>query len=399
MKKMIAWIMLFISFISCQMDLQDEVSVITPGSIPVNNAHPMKDSIDALVKDAIQNGIPGMQVMVKNADGWYVANGGFSKIETRTPMNDNMVVWLYSITKTYTATLTLKLKERGLIDLDKPISTYLDKRVAEQMDKSNLVTVRQLLNQSSGYPEIVKDPAFMLNQLNNPNQLLSTEEMISFAYNKPTVHDPGKWFFYSNTNYGILTLILEKVSGKSFSRLLHDEILEPHQLRQTYSNLTDEQLVSIGFPNYYFERYNNGQLENITHWHNNIAQSLYGMGGVAGNGADVIRFFEALFDGQIVSNNSLQEMRTWIRGEGSDENDYGLGLEYYGKFNSQVPTETYGHEGDNLGGTTKFLYVPINDTYVFIQLNVGKQLWGEYFMRVIDAKQSVCKYVARYRNG
>jgi D-alanyl-D-alanine carboxypeptidase len=222
--------------------------------------------------------------------------------------------------------------------------------------------------------------------------------MISFAHKKPTVHDPGKWFFYSNTNYGLLTLILEKVSGKSFSKLLQDEILEPLQLRHTYASLTDEQLVSMGFPNYYFERFNNGQLENITNWHNNIAQSLSGMGGVAAHGADVIRFYEALFAGKIISNSALQEMRTWIRGEGSDENDYGLGLEYYGKFNSQVPTETYGHEGDNLGGTTQFLYVPVNDTYVFMQLNVGKQLWGEYFMRVIDAKQRVCKYVARHRS-
>lgn len=396
---MIGWITLLISLTSCQLDLQDEVAVTIPGSIPVNETHPMKDSIDALVKNAIERGIPGMQVMVKNADGWYVANGGYSKIETRMPMNDNMVVWLYSITKTYTATLTLKLKERGLIDLDKPISTYLGERIANRMDKSDRVTVRQLLNQSSGYPEIVKDPAFMMNQLNNPKQVLSTEEMISYAYKKPTVHDPGKWFFYSNTNYGLLTLILERASGKSFSKLLKDEILAPLNLQQTYSSLTDEELVSLGFPNYYFERYNNGQLENITSWHNNIAQSLYGMGGVAGNGADVIKFFESLFRGQIVSNSSLQEMTTWIRGEGSDENDYGLGLEYYGKFNSQVPTETYGHEGDNIGGTTQFLYVPINDTYVFIQLNVGKQLWGEYFMRVIDAKQSVCKYVARYRKG
>jgi D-alanyl-D-alanine carboxypeptidase len=399
MKNMIAWITLFISLTSCQMDFQDEVAVTIPGSIPVNDTHPMKDSIDALVKNAIQKGIPGMQVMVKNADGWYVANGGYSKIETRTPINDNMVVWLYSITKTYTATLTMKLKERGLIDLDKPISAYLDERIVNQMDKSDRVTVRQLLNQSSGYPEIVKDPAFMMNQLNNPRQVLSTEEMIAYAYKKPTVHDPGKWFFYSNTNYGLLTLILERVSGKSYSELLEKEILEPLDLKKTYGNLTDEQLVSLGFPNYYFERYNNGQLENITNWHNNIAQSLSGMGGVAGNGADVIKFFEGLFGGEIISNSSLQEMRTWIRGDGSDENDYGLGLEYYGKFNSQIPTETYGHEGDNLGGTIQFLYVPVNDTYVFIQLNVGKQLWGEYFMRVIDAKQSVCKYVARYRKG
>ncbi len=397
MKNLTSLMLITTSLASCQSDLYEENINAIAGNLPINNSHPMRDSLNALVTDAIKKGIPGMQVIVKNADGWYVVNGGYAKIETRTPMTDNMVVWLYSITKTYTATLTLKMKERGLIDLDKPITTYLDAELARRMDKSDRVTVRQLLNQSSGYPEIVKDPAFMLNQLNDPQQTQSCEEMISYAFNKPTVHEPGQWFFYSNTNYGLLSIILERVSGKSFAQLLQDEIVTPLQLEKTFGQLSDEQAVQLGLPNYYFERYNNGQLENITQWHNNIAQSLYGMGGIAGNGADVVKFYEALFGGEILSHASLMEMKTWIRGAGSDENDYGLGLEYYGKFNPQVPTETYGHEGDNLGGTTQFLYVPVNDTYVFIQLNVGKQLWGEYFMRVIDAKQSVLKYVARYR--
>lgn len=397
MKKIMFVMLLSTSLASCQSDLYEESVRVVAGNLPINNSHPMKDSLHALVNKAIKNGIPGMQVMVKNADGWYVVNGGYAKVETRTPMNDNMVVWLYSITKTYTATLTLKMKERGLIDLDKPIATYLDEYMVSRLDKSDRVTVRQLLNQSSGYPEIVKDPAFMLNQLNDPGQTLSCEEMISYAFNKPTVHEPGQWFFYSNTNYGLLSIILERVTGKPYAQLLQEEILVPLQLQHTFGYLTDEQAVQLGLPNYYFERYNNGQLENITQWHNNIAQSLYGMGGVAGNGADVIRFYEALFSGNILSDVSLAEMKTWIRGEGSDENDYGLGLEFYGKFNAQVPTETYGHEGDNLGGTTQFLYVPANDTYIFIQLNVGKQLWGEYFMRVIDAKQSILKYAATYR--
>jgi D-alanyl-D-alanine carboxypeptidase len=366
MKNLITLMMLFTWLTSCQLDLQDADIIEIPGKIPVNEAHPMKDSIDALVNAAIRNGIPGMQVMVKNSDGCYVANGGYSKIETRTPMTDNMVVWLYSITKTYTATLTMKLKERGLIDLDKPIANYLDEQIAKKMDKSDKVTVRQLLNQTSGYPEIVKDAAFMLNQLNNPNQLLTTEEMLSFAFGKPTVYEPGRWFYYSNTNYGLLSLILEKVSGKPYSKLLQDEIIAPQQLKNTYGSVTDAQILSLGFPNYYFERYNNGQIENISNWHNNIAKSLYGMGGIAANGVDVIRFYEALFNGQIVSEASLKEMKTWVRGEFSDEDDYGFGFEYYGKFNEMVPTDTFGHEGDNLGGTTQFLYVPVNDTYVFI---------------------------------
>ena len=397
MKYILSFFLLALLFTACHTDSFEEASAEVDGQLPVNNFHPMKDSLDALVDKAIRNGIPGLQVMVKNRDGWYVRNGGFAKIETQTRMTDNMVVWLYSITKTYTATLAMKMKERGLLDLDKPIATYLDADVAGNMQHADRVTVRQLLNQSSGYPEIVKDPAFMLNQLNNPNQVLTCREMISIAFNKPTVHEPGKWFFYSNTNYGLLTLILEKVSGKDYATLLNDEIIMPLQLQKTFGEITDDQFAQLGFPNYYFERYNNGQLENITQWHHNIAQSLSGMGGIAANGSDVIKFYEALLGGRIVSTTSLGEMMTWIRGEGSDEDDYGLGFEFYGKLNANEPTVTYGHEGDNLGGTTQILYIPASDTYLFIQLNVGKQLMGEYFMKVINAKHSIIKYAARYR--
>ena len=85
------------------------VSDYLPGddNLPSNPNHPMKDSLQFLVDKYISNGIPGAQVVVKNADGWLHISGGYAKLETKEPFSSGGTSWLFSITKTYTATLVM----------------------------------------------------------------------------------------------------------------------------------------------------------------------------------------------------------------------------------------------------------------------------------------------------
>jgi D-alanyl-D-alanine carboxypeptidase len=387
----------FTLFSSCRKELYVQPAVTVTGSVAVNPNHPMKDSITALVQKHIARGIPGMQVMVKNANGWYVVNGGYAKIETRQPITDNMSAWIYSISKTYMATVILKLSERGLVNLDAPVKNYLSNDVLGRLANGDKFTVRQLLNHSGGLRNHTTEPAYQLAQLNNPLNQPNLAEKVKYLYGKPALFEPGTDFAYSNTGYALLQWIAEKVTGKPYSQILREEILQPLALTKTYYGISEEQRLQPGAPNYYFERYNNGVLENITKWHNSIAQGLEGYGGIIANGTDVIKFMEALIKGNIITNASLTQMRTWITGKNSDEPDYGLGLEYYGKYNKQAATITYGHEGDGLGGTTQILYVPANDTYLFITINAGRQIAGAYLRKTSDAKTDVCRYVATYR--
>jgi D-alanyl-D-alanine carboxypeptidase len=213
---------------------------------------------------------------------------------------------------------------------------------------------------------------------------------------KPLVFEPGTDFMYSNTNYLLLQLILEHVSGKSYWKLLEQEILQPLSLNQTYYNLSAQQTVSLGFPNYYFDRHANEQLENITKWNNALANASDAYGALAATPADVIRFYDALLDGDVVSESSLDEMQNWIKGVNSTEPEYGEGFEYW-QFNSGSSPQ-FGHEGDGIGCSTQIFYVPDNNTFLYINTNVGRQLFGPYLFKITDMKRDLCRYVANWQD-
>lgn len=392
MKKLL-FLALLLPFTRCQRDMY--VMDVQPLEVPVtsNPRHPLKDSLDAIVARHIRDGVPGIQVMVKDADGWYVTSQGFAQVEGKVPFRDNMVAWVYSITKVFTATLTLMSAEEGRVDLDRTIDTYLPVNLIGKLANYHRITVRQLLNHSSGLRNFTVMPAYQLAQLNQPFKQPDLMEQLAYVYGKPAMFEPGTDFYYSNTNYLLLQKILERVNGTDYRTLLQTKIVEPLQLKHLYYIPDNAQWQALGFPNYYFERHADGQLENVTAWHNAIGQSLEGYGGIAANGQDIIRFYEALLEGQLIASTSLEQMKTWITGQASTEPDYGLGLEYFTFGDPKIPT--FGHEGDNLGGTTMVLYIPEKRRYLFISENAGRQLFGEYLFKTSETKIELCNFLAR----
>lgn len=380
---------------SCQKEIYERTFPGAGEDVPVNADHPMKDSLQAIIDKYIAQGIPGVQVAVKNTDGWYIASGGYAKIESRTLFADETVTWYFSLTKTYTATLIMKLKERQKIDLDRPIRDYLPPSISGSLAGSDRVTVRMLLNHSSGIVNVTELPAFQLGQLNDPLRQPSVEERLEMVYGKPLLFEPGSDFSYSNTNFLLLTVIAEQVAGKPFGQLLHEEILSPLQLHHTFYGLSESQEEALPFPNYYFDRYANEQLENITRWNAELGNSSVGYGGIAGTAADAILFLEALVNGKVVNEYTFQEMTAWFRGKESTQPDYGLGLEYYQY--GVGGSGQFGHEGDGIGCTTQVMYVPENDTYLYINCTAGRQLFGPYLFKTTDMKNELCRYVTRWQ--
>lgn len=386
-------LLLIIGTWSCDKDIYGTEVAKVEGRIPVNEKHPLADSLKAIAQRNIKKGIPGVQIMVKSPAGWYVVNAGYAKVEAKQPMQDHMVAWLYSISKTYTAVLIMKMKEKGKIALDSSIQHYLPAQITARLPRVKDITVRMLLSHTSGYGNFTASSAYFLAQFNHPLQQPNIEEQLEYVYKEPMVFEPGTDFLYSNSNYLLLTLMLEHLSGKSWGELLQNEIVQPLELLNTYYPVTQEQVQPLGFPNYYFERFNNGVLENCTQWNHSLAYNLVGYGGIAANGTDVIRFMEALMDGKVLSQNSLNEMCTWIKGKQSTEAEYGLGLEYF-EYEKGVPS--YGHEGDNIGATTEVLYIPSKRTYIFISINAGRHLFGQYLFRTTDFKRELCGFVSRF---
>lgn len=379
----------------CRKDLfRAPVSNVTHFVIS-NPAHPMRDSVDAIVARYAAKGIPGIQVTIKNADGWYATAAGVEEINSKKPMQAGAPGWLFSLTKAYTASLVMMQQEKGKIDIDNSIKTYLPSSITENIIGSNDITVRMLLNHSSGLINFTEEPGYMLRQLNTPTKQPSLDEMLQMIYGKALLSPPGTRYFYSNSNYLLLQKILEHVSGKTYRQLLQTEIFEPLQLQKTGYGLSPETAVEMGFPNYYFDRYSNDQVENVTTWNHHLAAASYAWGGIAATPADAIRFYEALMNGHVVSDASLQQMINWFQGQGATDPEYGLGIEYWQFVPGSTPQR--GHEGDGIGNTTMLLYVPDNDTYLFINCTVGRKFFGPYLFKVTDFKNDLARFVAAWR--
>jgi D-alanyl-D-alanine carboxypeptidase len=391
---LLATILFFVS--ACQKDVYQCDHPAATDDVVINRNHPMKDSLEAIIDKYVDLGIPGVQVAVKNADGWYITGGGYAKIEDKSPLSSGMKSWYFSLTKTYTASLAMQLWEEGQLQLDAPIGDYLAPEVAGGIAGSPTITVRMLLNHSSGIVNFTELPAFQLGQLNNPLDQPTLEEKLELVYGQPLLFTPGSDFSYSNTNYLLMHLIIEKASGKTYEQLLKDKILQPLGLQHTHYNLADADMASMPFPNYYFDRFANEQLENITMWNMLLGNTSLAYGGIAGTAADAIRFYEALNKGQVVGAAALAGMRTWIQGHESTQPDYGLGLEYY-QYGLDGDAGQYGHEGDGIGCTTQMMYVPANDTYLYINITAGRQLFGPYLFKTTDFKIDLCRYTACWR--
>ena len=158
---------------------------------------------------------------------WSVALG--SGDNSGTPLELRSHMRIGSVTKTLTATAVLQLADRGLIGLDRPIARYLPGLVPN----GKSITVRQLLNMTSGLFNTTEDCS--LNQLldRDPYHSFTVREALSYAFRHPPYFPPGKGWHYANTNYDVLGLLLEKVTGQSAPVVLRRQIFEPLQLTGT----------------------------------------------------------------------------------------------------------------------------------------------------------------------
>jgi D-alanyl-D-alanine carboxypeptidase len=154
-----------------------------------------------------------------------------------------------SVTKTFVSTVILQMAEEGLIDLDNPMYTYLSGYDFIRIDEINLidgksygkkVTVRQLLQHRSGIADMFFDKfeAFMDHWNNNPEEQWNPEKLFEYFYdqeiNKLTHFPPGEGFHYSDVNYFLLGLIIEKVGGETLPQQIRKRILEPLKMGNTW---------------------------------------------------------------------------------------------------------------------------------------------------------------------
>ena len=210
-------------------------------------------AIKALFDKYLEMGIPGLAISVySEATGMWSHAAGYANLENKIPLTEEHVHYLQSVSKTYMAVAILKLFEQGKIDLDATIDNYLETPFVNSIKGANKVTVRMLLNHTSGLPEYSTEPRLVSRIIHHPNKLLTVEEMLHYIEDLPMEFEPGSQYKYRNTNYEVLSLIADKITGDHVA-YINKIIINKLKLKHTYYLTSDNYLDNMNLVDSYWD--------------------------------------------------------------------------------------------------------------------------------------------------
>ena len=200
----------------------------------------------------------------------------------------------------------LQLVDEGKVDLDAPVETYLPGLVHGDGVDGTLITVRQVLQHTSGVPNYtaVMNTDFFATR----HQYVEPRELLDLALTQPGT-PPGSAWSYSNTNYVIAGLIVQKVTGRPLAEVVTDRVIEPLHLRDTYVPGPGEEELRERHPLGYHASEPGGELRDITVLDPSWA---WGAGDIVSTPSDLDAFFVALLGGELLPPELLAEMQTTV---------------------------------------------------------------------------------------
>lgn len=289
---------------------------------------------------AMLNRLPGAVLAVKkeNAPLWIGATG-YSNLEHRTAMRVNTPFRAGSIAKTFVAAAVMLLKEKGKFGLDDKLADLLPASKGK-IPQAERITLRHLLSHTSGiFDPTNDDTQYQLELVNNPAQRAAmnpNEVLKRYVYGRSLLFEPGERFSYSNINYLLVGKIIEHQTGQSLASVVHQRIIQPLGLTNTYLDKRDDRSVARGYADFY----THDKLMDVTALDRAEADGG-AYGGLVSTASDLFRFSEALFGGKLVNSASLQEMLTpYPVRQGTTL--YGLGID---QWESDVLGVGYGNNG------------------------------------------------------
>ncbi len=196
-----------------------------------------------------QKGYPAIQLSISSPSGNIVASSGLSNIQSSRKVSDDSKFVIGSVTKIFTSVMILQLVEEGRLSLDDTVSKLLPE-LASGIEKSETITVADLLKHTSGIPDYRGHGATIVQLLNEDNTGWTMEDSVRAVAGEANQLSEEAKPLYSNTNYNLLGLILQKFDEKPFEQILQDRITTRLNMRDTQIGypLSDSQFVS-GYSN------------------------------------------------------------------------------------------------------------------------------------------------------
>ena len=249
---------------------------------------PLPDTVQEQVNQSLSYGFDGVIVYVDEAGkppAFYTA--GYHNRELKIPANPKALFKIASISKLYVAVAITKLANDNRLSLDKTLAYYFPELVGriKNVDK---ITLRMMVQHRSGIPNYTDNPDFWKNQ---PN---TNKDVLQYALDLPANFEPNKDYGYSNTNYLLLSRIIENVVGYSRQQYFKKEILIPLGLNNTFGSLSEVNLDDV-MSGYYVGIEDDFKTENQ---------------GMLATAEDVGKFLRALNDGSLLNEKEMEIYRS-----------------------------------------------------------------------------------------
>lgn len=316
------------------------------------SAADVQGAVDALAAKELSGGpTAGLSVLVAQHGKVLIAKGyGFADLERKTPATEKTVYRLGSLSKQFTAAALLTLVERGKVNLDESIRTY----VPEYPEAGQAVRVRHLMNHTSGLTDYTAQSEYWKHM----NDDLPRAAVLDFFASKPPAFTPGDRYVYCNSGYFLAGMIIEKVSGESYDAYVHKAVLEPLGLKTTYYAGG-----TVAIPNAArgYAR-TDGRLVPCRELN---LELVSGAGAMASTVLDVYALHSGLRAGKVLSGETYSLMTTPAKLNGDRTSHYGMGYHVDQAGSHKVLR----HGGLVFGYKTCYYYYPDEDLTIIILMN------------------------------
>lgn len=255
----------------------------------------------------INRGFNGGILVAKDGAIIYEKYAGFADLRKKDPLTDSTSLHIASSGKTMTAMAVLRLAQQSRLSLDDSIQKFFPGL------EYRGITVRHLLNHRSGLPNYVY---FMSQAKEFRDSCITNNDVLQYLYTKKPnrSYAPDRRFNYSNTNYVLLALIIERVSGQSFTTYMKQEVFEPLQMRNTHvAEVTDLDSLCPSF------QHNGG------YWANDMMEGTAGDKNIYSTPRDLLKWDQALYTNQFLDQAMLDSAFQPNSNERPSLHNYGLG--------------------------------------------------------------------------
>ncbi|EPH42953.1 putative D-alanyl-D-alanine carboxypeptidase [Streptomyces aurantiacus JA 4570] len=302
---------------------------------------------------AVKAGVPGITAHARDAKGVWKSASGVGNLKTGAPRGKNDRFRVGNITNTFVAAVLLQMEAEKELSLDDTVERHLPGLVTGNGNDGREITVRQLLNHTSGLFDYLGDKEYVATYIEGDGFLrhrydtMKPEQRIKVALSHQPPFKPGARHAFSHTNDVLAALIVEKVGGKSYEKEVRARIIKPLKLRATSLPGNSTRLPRPSSRGY--SKLFSAQPDRIDDVTEVNGSQGWGNTDIISSAGDLNRFYGALLRGKLLPPKQLKAMKTTVDNPDFPGASYGLGIERY---KLSCGTTLWYHDGGMVGWVT-----------------------------------------------